>query len=145
MSSLRKFLSDKGYCRIPLTRTKTNHFEITAVINGVEGRFIIDTGASASCIGMDCIDHFKLTTETSEIKAAGAGSSEMSTMLSRKNTLAIGKWEKKKIKLLLFDLSHVNTALTNHHAEPVHGIIGADVFKRGKAIIDYDRKTLYLK
>ena len=33
----------------------------------------------------------------------------------------------------------------SHNADPVDGIIGADVLKKGKAIIDYEKKYLYLK
>ena len=35
--------------------------------------------------------------------------------------------------------------LINHNAEPVDGIIGADILKKGKAVIDYEKKYLYLK
>jgi hypothetical protein len=46
---------------------------------------------------------------------------------------------------VLFDLVHVNEALTSHKAMPVDGIIGADILKKGKAIIDYRKQGLYLK
>ena len=36
-------------------------------------------------------------------------------------------------------------ALINHNSKPVDGIIGADILKKVKAIIDYDKKYLYLK
>ena len=39
----------------------------------------------------------------------------------------------------------MNTGLINHNADPVDGIIGADILKKGKAIIDYEKKYLYLK
>lgn len=145
MQSLKKFLSEKGYHRTPLVLTKTNHFEIKAKINNIEGRFILDTGASNTCVGLDCIEHFNLTTQDSKIKAAGAGAINMNTKISKKNTIKIGKWNKGKIKLVLFDLSHVNTALTTHNALPVHGIIGADILKKTKAIIDYNKKVVFLK
>ncbi|THD69038.1 acid protease [Robertkochia marina] len=145
MTSLKKFLEDKEYTRIKLKRTKTNHFEIHASINGVEGNFILDTGASSTCIGLDSARKFKLISEASDIKAAGAGASNMETEISKKNELHIGKWTRKGIKVVLFDLTHVNQALINHDAAPVNGIIGADILKRGKAIIDYDKKALFLK
>ncbi|MDO5607657.1 MAG: retropepsin-like aspartic protease [Capnocytophaga sp.] len=145
MLTLKKLLSLQGYTAIGLTPTATNHFEINATLNGIEGRFILDTGASNTCLGLDSIEHFGLKTEFSEIKAAGAGSSEMETQISKKNQLEIGTWKIKKVALVLFDLTHVNHALTMHNALPVHGIIGADVLKRGKAIIDYPKKRLYLK
>ena len=59
--------------------------------------------------------------------------------------MSIGEWKKENVKIILFDLTHVNTALTQHNALPVHGIIGADLLKKGKAIIDYNTKHLFLK
>ncbi|WP_324023886.1 retropepsin-like aspartic protease [Maribacter sp. BPC-D8] len=145
MSTLKKFLKDKDYVRIPLVLTATDHFEIYAEINSVPGRFILDTGASNTCIGMDRIDHFKLISEESIIKAAGAGATNMETLVSKKNTITLNSWRYKKLEIVLFDLKHVNEALTAHHAEPVDGIIGADILKKSKAIIDYNKKCIYLK
>ncbi|HLV62495.1 MAG TPA: retropepsin-like aspartic protease [Galbibacter sp.] len=119
--------------------------EIVAKINGIEGRFILDTGASSTCVGMDSVEHFKLRTQESEIKASGAGASNMLTQISKKNSIEISKWFHKKIKIVLFDLSHVNNALIRHEALPVHGIIGADILKKSKAIIDYHKKAVFLK
>ncbi|WP_435624608.1 retropepsin-like aspartic protease family protein [Flagellimonas sp.] len=145
MKSLKKFLKSKAYERIPLTLTETNHFEINARINEVSGRFILDTGASNTCVDMDKVEFFKMVSKTSDIKAAGAGATEMETLISTKNRIEIGNWSKKKQKIVLFDLVHVNEALTAHDTLPVDGIIGADILKKGKAVIDYDKQCLYLK
>lgn len=143
--SLRKFLLDKGYKRIKLNRINTNHYEVKAKINGIEGSFILDTGASTSCVGFEAIETFNLIAKDSKIKAAGAGAVNMETQISKGNKLRIGKWTKQRVALILFNLDHVNTALTQHKAEPVHGIIGADILRKGKAIIDYNKNCLYLK
>ena len=145
MKKLEKLLNQKGFTKIKLKLTKTNHFELRASINGVKGRFILDTGASNSCVGIDRVDDFKLKVEDSDIKAAGAGATEMKTQLSKKNSIKIGKWKQKKTSLVLFSLVHVNTALMNHNAKPVDGIIGADILKKADAVIDYKNKYLYLK
>ena len=145
MASLKKFLKSKAYICIPLVFTETNHFEIVAKINGISGKFILDTGASNTCVGMDKIDFFRMASEATDIKAAGAGATEMGTLISSKNKIQIGDWKKGKLKIVLFDLVHVNQALVSHKALPVDGIIGADVLKKGKAVIDYNKKCLYLK
>jgi predicted aspartyl protease len=145
MQSLNLFLLKKGYTKVKLRLAKTNHFEIKATINGVKGLFILDTGASSSCVGFDAIETFKLHAEESTIKAAGAGAIDMDTQVSKKNHIKIGTWGKKNIVLILFNLTHVNTALVNHNSKPVDGIIGADILKKAKAIIDYEKKYLYLK
>jgi hypothetical protein len=142
--TLQEFLLSQGYKKIKLRSTKTNHFEVKMTINGIKGRFILDTGASNSCIGFDSIDHFNLNVEESSIMAAGAGAVDMKTQQSKNNKIIIGRWKKDKITLILFDLTHVNTALENHNSEPVDGIIGADILKKGKAIIDYKSKYLFL-
>ena len=123
----------------------TNHLELKATINGIKGRFILDTGASNSCVGLDLIEHFNLETQESETKAAGAGATDMETLQSDDNFLKIGDWKTKKCHLVLFNLTHVNTALVQHKAKEVHGIIGADILQKGKAFIDYNKNVLYLK
>jgi hypothetical protein len=142
---LQDFLLKQGYTKIKLHLTITNHFEINAKINGVKGLFILDTGASNSCVDFDTATMFKLKVKESDIKAAGAGATDMKTQASDNNKFTIGKWKKTKVVIVLFSLTHVNTALTTHNAKPVHGIIGADLLKKGKAIIDYEKKYLYLK
>ena len=145
MASLKKFLLSQGFSVLELERTQTDHFAIAAEINGVAGRFIVDTGASNTCVGLDRIAHFGMESEGSEIKAAGAGSSELETAVSAGNRLLIGTWEQTGLQVVLIDLSHVNKALANHEAPPVDGILGADVLRLGRAVIDYEKNRLFLK
>jgi hypothetical protein len=145
MKSIQKILKKKKYIKIKLKKIATNHLELKAKINGVKGRFILDTGASNSCVGLDMIEYFKLDAQESETKAAGAGATDMETQQSENNHLKIGDWTTHKCHLVLFNLSHVNTALTQHNANEVHGIIGADILHKGKAFIDYTKNILYLK
>lgn len=144
MPKLKKILKKESHTSVRLKLTATNHLEIKAKINGVKGVFILDTGASNTCVGFDKLDHFKLTSEASEIKAAGAGATDMETHISSKNKIEIGQWKNKKLKIVLFDLTHVNQALEAHNVPQVDGIIGADVLKQTKAIIDYDSKKVHL-
>ncbi|WP_034060986.1 retropepsin-like aspartic protease [Lacinutrix jangbogonensis] len=144
-NALWDFLLKNEYKKIKLKLTKTNHLEVKATINGVKGLFILDTGASSSCIGFEDIELFNLNAKASNIKAAGAGATDMFTQTATNNSIKIGRWKNTNITLVLFDLTHVNTALITHNAKPVNGIIGADILKKGRAIIDYNKKYLYLK
>jgi len=145
MSALRKLLEDQGYRRIKMKFTKTNHFEVVAKINKIEGRFILDTGATGSCVDLEAATHFNLLLEDSEIIAAGAGANNMNTKIAPNNLVNIKSWKNENIDLFIFDLTHVNEVLEYHNGKKVDGIIGADILTKGKAIIDYDNITLYLK
>lgn len=142
---INKILKRKGYATIKLKRINTNHFEMKAFLNEVQGKFILDTGASNSCIDVSLAEKFKLLVEDSSTKAAGAGATGMETKVSSKNYIQIKDWKYNNFNLVLIDLTHVNTALTEHNAEAVDGIIGADILNKGKAIIDYSNRCLYLK
>ena len=88
---------------------------------------------------------FNLQVEDSETKAAGAGAIGMETKITSKNKLKLGKWSYNNFNIVLFDLTHVNMALTEHNADEIDGIIGADILEKGKAIIDYNKKCLFLR
>lgn len=145
MDYLHKTLKDKGYKKIKFKISKTQHLLVKAKINGLEGKFILDTGASNSCVDFAGIEHFGLSADDSDTKAAGAGGTGMLTQTSIKNTLKMGRWATKNFGLVIFDMSHVNEALRQYKAKPVNGIIGADILMKGKAIIDYNNECVYLK
>ena len=145
MEDLQDFLQKKKYKKVKFKVLKTQHLLITATINGVKGKFILDTGASNSCVGLEGIDKFQLFSEISDTKAAGAGATGMETQLSKNNSLQLSRWKFNKLNLIIFDMFHVNLALKQYKMKPVDGIIGADVLLQGKGIIDYYNHYLYLK
>ncbi|MEE1897568.1 acid protease [Flavobacterium rakeshii] len=145
MENLHLTLKEKGYKRIKFKISKTQHLLIKGKINGIEGTFILDTGASNSCVDFEGIERFELSADDSDTKAAGAGGIGMTTQTSVKNTLRLGHWKDKNFGLVIFDMSHVNEALRQYKAKPVHGILGADILMKGKAIIDYYNHCVYLK
>ena len=142
--TLNKFLKSEGYSSIKLIFLETKHFLIEAKINGAKGRFILDTGASNSCICMSLENKFKVISKESKEKASSANSEMTQTKISKSNTIQIGKWE-NKMNLITFDMSHINNALGKKQINPIDGILGADILKKSKAILDYKSNKLYLK
>lgn len=145
MKKFQEILKKEKYKKINFKVSKTQHLLIKARINGIKGSFILDTGASNSCVGFESISLFQLKAGKSKTKASGAGANGMETQLAKDNKLQLGKWKNNEFHLVIFDLTHVNLALIQHKAKPIHGIIGADILLAGKAIIDYYNHCLYLK
>ena len=142
--TLNKFLKKKGYSSVKLIFLETKHYLIEAKVNGVSGRFILDTGASNSCICTSLEDKFKVISKESKEKASSATSQMTHTKISKSNTIQIGKWE-NKINLITFDMSHINNALSEKKINPIDGIVGADVLKKSRSILDYESNKLYFK
>ena len=142
--TLNKFLKSKGYSSVKLIFLKTKHYLIEAKVNSVNGKFILDTGASNSCICTSLENKFKVISKESKEKASSATSQMTYTKISKSNAIQIGKWE-DKINLITFDMNHINNALSEKRINPIDGIIGADILKKSKAILDYKSNKLYLK
>ncbi|MBK0369331.1 retropepsin-like aspartic protease [Flavobacterium agrisoli] len=145
MKNLHTILKQEKYKKIKFKIIATNHLVVRVRLNGVLGNFILDTGASNTCVGYEAIERFHLEVTDSKDKASGAGGSGMDTQISSQNTLQIGRWIQESYLLVVFDMSHVNEALRLHKVKAVHGIIGADVLLAGQGIIDYYNHCLYLK
>jgi hypothetical protein len=144
MKTLPDILKREKYKKINFKVSQTQHLLLKASINGVKGNFILDTGASSSCVGFESIELFQLEAKKSKTQASGAGATGMRTQIATGNQLQLGSWKISDFELVIFDLSHVNEALLQHKAKPVHGIIGADILMKGKGIIDYYNHCVYL-
>ena len=142
--TLNKFLKSEGYSSVKLVFLETKHYLIEAKVNGVSGSFILDTGASSSCICTSLENNFKIISKQTIEKASSATSKISNTKISKNNTIQIGKWE-NKINLITFNMSYINHALNEKKINSVSGIIGADVLKKSKAILNYKSNKLYLK
>jgi hypothetical protein len=142
--SLNKFLKESGYFNVKLQFLKTKHYSLEAKINGVNGKFILDTGASNSCICASLENNFKIISKETLEKASSATSEISNAKISKNNTIQIGKWE-NKINLISFNMNHINQALGEKKINSIDGILGADILKKSKAILDYKSNKLYLK
>ena len=145
MNTLNQFLRSRDYTRVRLLTLPTNHYVVIATLNGTAGRFILDTGASTTCVSTELATHFHLNPKPSEEKASSASANELDTEVAHHNKLVIGSWSSKRRSVVLFDMQAVNHALQKHDIETVDGIIGADILQSVNAIIDYKNDWLYLK
>ncbi len=141
---LEKFLQNKAYKVVQLAVIPSGHHLVTAKINGKKGLFILDTGASNTCIDDQKAKYFKLKLKNTNHKATGAGTAEIDIQLAKKNKIKIGNWKGRKLPVVVMDLSHINQALSMFDIT-VDGIIGADVLRLGKGVIQFEKERLYLK
>jgi len=143
--SFNKQISEGGFVKIKLHYIKSNHFKVIAKINNVKGWFIIDTGASNTFLEQNSIEKFKLHNTNLNINAQGAGPTQIKAKMYKNCSVVIGDWMSKKHKIASIDLSPINNALCSAKLKKIDGIIGSDILRKGRAIIDFDKNYLYLK
>ena len=140
------FLLQKGYDVIPIRQNAAGLLLITVKVNGIEGLFILDTGASISVIASNHASRLQLIlqNDNANFTGAGAGGQGLEVIPSEGNTIEIGNHLVTDFMLSVMSFDHVSQALTQAGCEEFLGVIGVDILKPGKAIIDYSTMTLYL-
>ena len=142
---LKDLLNKQQFVKVKLYKIKTQHLICFGSINNVKATFLIDTGASNSCISLKNIDVYDLKTEGEKFEASGASDKKMEAILSKECKFKLGRFSMKKQKFVLLDLNHINSLLESQNVKKINGIIAAEFLKATKAIIDYDNLDLFLK
>ena len=145
MFSLKKELERRGYIAHPIRlSSKSGHIITKALINGHTGRFIIDTGASATCINNAMSEKFQLESENMN-QQIGTASGSLTPQIAYNNSMQLGDWTDNDCSLLTMDMTFINQALKAERMRAIQGLLGADFLIKSKAIIDYSSKKIYLK
>ena len=125
--------------------TRSNHILIECKINFVSGIFIVDTGASNSCINYLSASKFNLKFKKSKERASSATNEINETYYSKNNKLKIGDFQKNDFDLVLFDMTFINNSLNEKGVSDVDGIIGGDILTELNVSISYKKKEISLE
>jgi len=125
--------------KIKLKKSKANHLTVKGLVNGKKALFIVDTGAEASVIEESWMDKLNLKLSKKTKKIGGVGTSGTKIYLVKKLEIELNGKVFKSQKAMCLDLSHMNEGLKKLGAKPAAGIIGADILKKYKGVIDLIR------
>lgn len=123
----------------------TNHIIIEAFINCVKGLFIIDSGASHSCIDINKSEKFNLEYKVFEENASSATQEINETFISKKNEFKFENIKSINHDFMLFNMSHIYKTILEKEKIEIDGIIGADLLIRYKSVINFELNKIYLK
>jgi predicted aspartyl protease len=138
-------VAKNSYVKIPMKQLKSGHLSLVAKVNRVNGRFILDTGSSSTIIDRRLRKKFRLITQETQKIAKTAGGSQLSMKVSLDNILEFEKLKLRNVKISLVDLKHINYSFQSMGMLRLDGIIGSDILKDRKAVIDYENLVIYLK
>lgn len=130
--------------RLAISYIRTRQIVVSGKINGKRLLFIIDTGASESVFHTGTAEELGLTPEKLNQQGAGVGSASISVFKLPQVTLELGKASFILERPIAMDLSHVLHSLKAFRARRSSVILGADLLKRYKAVIDYDKMEISL-
>jgi hypothetical protein len=141
---LRDELIARGYTAIPLRLNAVNHFEVDVTVDTCAGRFVLDTGASMTCLDKSAAARFHVALQPSSEKAAGAGQGQLDIEVGAAQ-FALAQYGLGEFQFAVVDFSHLNRELLQRGTLPVDGVLGADILRSRAGILDYESATLFLR
>ena len=122
------------------------HIMVKGTIHGKEAHFLVDTGASRSVFDPTRIADFidDLHFEPKEGMSAGVGSTGLETSVFHIESFFVGDLEIRNYQAVALDLSNIHEMYANLGLPRIDGILGGDLLKRHKAVINYKGKKLRL-
>ncbi len=143
--NLPAYLKSLGYIEVPFNVTRVNHIVVHAKVNGEDVVLIVDTGASQTCIAESCAERLGLTSGRVEKVAVSFALPKRTKALSKLDSLDIGSLHLTNFETWLVDFSYINMIVQMKGEEFCDGVLGADILRRTRAVIDYKCCKMYLK
>lgn len=122
------------------------HIMVQGRIHGKEALFLIDTGASRSVFDPKTISSFidDIQFEKKEGMTAGVGSSDLESSTFVIDRFSIGDLEITDYEAVALDLENIHEMYAKLNLPHIDGIMGGDLLRRYKAVINYRCKKLRL-
>jgi predicted aspartyl protease len=122
------------------------HIMVKGMIHGKEANFLIDTGASRSVFDPNTITDFidDIQFEKKEGMTAGVGSSDLESSTFVIDSFSIGDMKIHNYEAVALDLENIHEMYAKLALPHIDGIIGGDLLKKYKAVINYRSKKLRL-
>ena len=120
------------------------HIMVKGLIHGKEANFLIDTGASRSVFDPKSITNFidDVQFKKKEGLTAGVGSSDLESATFKIDVINVGDLEIHDYEAVALDLENIHEMYGKLNLPHIDGIIGGDLLKRHKAVINYRGKKL---
>lgn len=134
-----------GFEAVPLREVTTGHHLVQATINGRRGSFVLDTGANVTVVEDSHLRHFDISGSQRGLSGAVAG---MAGATGAKQVaiegLEIGSVKTRQSRIVTADMGQLLSMLSQVSNTTVYGLIGQDVLKEHRAIVDVAKPMLYL-
>ena len=128
-----------GYVATPLTRGPQNHLVASGSVNGRAATFLVDTGASASFLQSDRAQSFGVRLSGMEAPTDGR-----SFPVAVADDLRLGATSVGNTNFSIYRAAQLGGPVPGRGRRPADGIIGLDVLRRFRGVINCRSRQLFL-
>lgn len=141
---LNEYLGRYGYVRVPMTKLSTGHETVLVTINGVQGQFVVDSGAGGTVVHSGSLAKFSLTTPQGEGVASSGAGGPITVFRQPIKSFEINGLVLDIDEVNTLDLSAVAGRLKVAAGVDIDGVLGQDVLTRFKGVLEVSTQSLFL-
>lgn len=139
-------LNLSGYHPVPLRYNKANHFVLDVTINGKKSNMLLDTGANFTNISLKDVKPFGLViSKVSTCSVSGIGDEVEIGCIKGVTDFELAGETFKLSHIHALDITHIKDSYASVNVKTIHGIIGMDLLKKYKGVIDTECNVLWLR
>ena len=142
---LAGYLTQHGYVPIRMTKLSTGHETVVVTINGVEGQFVVDSGAGGTVVHSGRLEKFSLQAPEGEGEASSGAGGGFTAFRANMESFAIEGVTLDVDQVRTLDLGAVVGQLKQATGADIDGVVGQDVLTRFAGVLDVGAQTLFLR
>lgn len=132
-------------CTVPIEiielEDNSFHLLVHATLDGIEGDFIIDTGASVTVADRALFPGVQETETAFNIHSGSISGDISDVRLVDIRRFDLGEYPSDLTRIALIDLTYVNEMYVKYAKRKILGLLGGDFCVKYQAVIDCERKT----
>jgi hypothetical protein len=147
-SAIAELLSGHGFRRFVMSRTQVGHLKLVGHLDGRPVDIVLDTGAAKTIVDLSyCRAEGIAVSDTGQpgAPAVGAGNMTVSVYTLADVRLTLEGLPVRSDGIFAIDMSHTNQKLMLKGVDPIRAVLGQDVLRYHRAVIDYAALALFLK
>ena len=147
-SEMAELLSAHGFRRFMMSRTQVGHLKLVGHFDGRPIDIVLDTGAAKTIVDLSyCRSEGIAVSDTGQpgAPAVGAGNIAVSVHTLGDVRLTLEGLPLRSDGIFAIDMTYTNQKLMMKGADPIRAVLGQDVLRYHRAVIDYAALALFLK
>jgi hypothetical protein len=122
------------------------HLMVTGVVNGYDMHLLIDTGATLTVFDINRTRTVfpMMNFQVYNKFFMGIGASDIQTFCTSIDQISFNTFSIYNKNVILIDMTDLNTAYAVYDLPRIDGIVGGDILKEYKAVLDYGQGILTL-
>ena len=132
-----------GFTTIRMIPLASGHHAVSVMLNGKPGLFLVDTGAGKTIVHTPSMTGFAMR-PAATIGVAANASGSVPFVAVNVSGFTVGGTPTRLSRIYAMDLSYLVDAVNAASAQPIQGLVGQDVLRDQKPVIDVDQSLLHL-